>query len=279
LGNDADGVPLGYAASAEYRGIEKYKETGYFKAKAKITVTEGTAGSSTWSVIATYVLAGGGVAATEPEEPETTEIEPEETPAAPPAPPAEDETTTGTGTKVEEQPSEILEEPVPQSGFSPEDQAKIDAQSGNWIQDLIDGLVPMGSYGVGGAWSLLSMFMSFAAVILAALAILGHIGRRRDAQALREEGRTDWRLGLFPAFAFTVVGVIFGILTLVSWLFLDDRDLPVTWLNKYSGVVIFLLVVTLVGFVLSRIRYRLPAEDAPEAVDEDYEVVPSNRQE
>jgi hypothetical protein len=119
------------------------------------------------------------------------------------------------------------------SGFSEEDQAKIEAQTGNLFQDLANGNIPLGNFIANGAWSLLSLMLSLASLILTARIIIGAFRRKDEIPGQYERE--------FSAYEETrilkLLAVILGLATPALWGTLDDLSQPVTWINRWTAPV------------------------------------------
>ncbi|MDR3304665.1 MAG: InlB B-repeat-containing protein [Clostridiales Family XIII bacterium] len=149
-------------------------------------------------------------------------------------------------------------EPItPQSEFDAQDQAKIAAQTGNPLTDLLNGNVPLGGPGVTDAWSLLSLILSVIGILSALILFIVALIRRKryktaDESAQAELAESDGEVREKQrkrAALTTALAIITGILVLVVWLILDDLTLPTTWINKWTPYVAVIFIVHIVCLV------------------------------
>jgi len=228
---DSRGLPAGYEATAVYRGIQTYSDVGYYLAEATFeTYEEEDDGTEVYVVVASYI---------------TDEMPPPadeddgliETPPAPPQ---------GTGT-----------------GLSEIDDGLVAMQGPNVFQNLIDGLVPLGGMDVAGVWSFLSLILSIAAIGMAAVfAIVAFAGRKRAA-TLAKPGAEEDRLAIAKrrGLILRVLTLILGLITLMTWLFLDDFAFGMVWVNGTTLIIGIMLAVTAALCVFTHMRNKRIADD------------------
>jgi uncharacterized repeat protein (TIGR02543 family) len=137
-------------------------------------------------------------------------------------------------------------------GFSAEDEAKLDAQTGNLITDLVNGNVPLGNGSTGAVWSLLSLLMSAVAVLISLLLIIGAALRRR-----RGEDEKQSNSGML-----LILSCAAGFLTLIVWLILDDFSSPMAWINKWTIIVGLILLVHVALAAVYKVRSGAHGKDA-----------------
>jgi uncharacterized repeat protein (TIGR02543 family) len=122
---------------------------------------------------------------------------------------------------------------------------KVTGQSGNIFSDLLNGNVPLGNAQEKGAWSLLSLLMSFIAVVISVLMLVG--SRDRRVNILR------------------VLTIIAGGLTPVVWLWLDNLNQSIVWINRWTifvGIVFAIHVALLVVYKVKKNKDENDDEDA-----------------
>ena len=235
LGNDADGLPAGYDAIAVYRGFVEFSVLGFNEVQITYKSDED-------SEVNVYVI----VAQYESDElpPPLQEI----IDALPPL--------------------GIADTAPPLAGLSPEDQALVDAQSGNLPQDLADNLVPLGNFSVTNTWSLISMILSVAALVIAAVRAIGLVAKRRSGKGagVIEEGRTEQQK---RGRILRILTVIVGAMTAVLWLYIDDLNLGVTWINAFTPLVAALFGAAVALFVISKLYCRKIARVEEEGREEE----------
>ena len=239
---DKYGKPAGYIATAVYRGIQTFSAVGYYLVEATFSTSEAEEGEQLFVVIAEYST--GEMPPPIDEEPEIivteTVMEPE-----------------GTGT-----------------GLSTIDDGLVALQSGNLIKDLMEGLVPLGGFRIYGVWSFLSLMLAVGAVTMAALLAAGAAFRSRRVANLANLGVEEERLALIKrrGIILRLMTIVFGLITLVSWLYLDDFSFGMVWVNYNTVMVAILFVVTLVLCILTNLRNKKVLKDDEE--DEVEEFIP-----
>jgi hypothetical protein len=147
-------------------------------------------------------------------------------------------------------------------GFSDEDMARLEAQTGNPFVDLARGNVAWGNFLTDATWSLLNVSMAVAAFLLSAIVLWGMF-RRRDllpvgAAEARKDAKTKMNRPLFvlqlPADAaearknraafmdvsISVVGLFVFMFTFILLLGSQEPQ-PLTWVNKWTPMTIALL--------------------------------------
>jgi membrane protein implicated in regulation of membrane protease activity len=222
-------LPGEYVATAVYRGVETYSEVGYYYAEATFASTKTESETKIYIVVAEY---------------ETEAIIP---PIDEPL--AEDFTDDIGGTKDDD------------GIIVPIADNTINEQTGNLIVDLINGNVPLGNFSTSGMWSLLSMILAFAGIIIACVSTIIAVVKRRRAKNLdrlnvyneKRSGLARRRVNLLRALT-----IIIGLITLFIWLFLDNLNTNLVWVNSNTITVIILFAVTL---VLCRITNRRDRTD------------------
>jgi len=214
---DQYGLPAGYVATVVYRGIETYSKVGYYSADATFTTSEADGGTPVYIIVADYQ--------TDALPPQVVEFTP--TPTAPtPEPDANDLTTA------------------------------IGAQGPNLIANILNGNVPLGGTGLQGVWSLLSMILSFAAFIIALIYAIGAVMKRNRAKMLESLDMFDkYQLAQIKrrGTLLRMLTVIVGVITILVWLFLEDFELGVVWIDASTIMVGVLFAVTIALCVLTRI--------------------------
>jgi len=230
---DQFGRPDGYTATAVYRGVQTYRGFGYYLAEATFMTTEEEEGTEIYVVVASYATDG-----IEPE------IDEEEDPIAIDA--------------ATEAPAD------PGNGLTAIEDGLVAMQSGNPIMDIINGLVPMGGLGVHGVWSFLSLIMTFVAIGMAVVLAIGVIFRKRRVSNLSKIGvygedrlATMKRRGVILG----LITIIFGFLTLATWMYLDNFTFGMVWINENTALIGIMFVVTGVLCVLTNIRSRKVLSD------------------
>ncbi|MDR1068258.1 MAG: InlB B-repeat-containing protein [Clostridiales Family XIII bacterium] len=117
-------------------------------------------------------------------------------------------------------------------------------------------------------WSLLSLLMSLIAVIITLLLLIFMIvRRRRDNDDDDDENRyddDDERRRRQRMTIFTILAAIFGILTPIVWLLLDNLDLPMDWINRYTLYVAIIFVIHLIFCIIHKMRRGRNEDDNEE---------------
>ena len=215
-----DGLPYLYEATAVYRGVETESVHGYWMADMLVEakVNEDI---NAYIIIAEY---------------ETDEMPP---------------------------PVELfvgLEIPAEEEALSTEDLVLVSAQTGNPFVDIINGDVPLGNISVTGAWSALSMFLSISAIAIAALYAIGFLVRRKRAEMLGDIGTFDEEsLELIKKRGnlLRFITIIVAVMTLVIWLYMDDRTTALVWINAFTPMVAILFGITLAMCFITNSRTKI----------------------
>ena len=224
---DKRGLPAGYIATVIYRGIETYSSVGYYSADATYTTSEEDGGTPVYIIVADYQ------ADTLP--PQVSGFIPTPTPGAPSAGSAADDLTAALG-----------------------------AQGPNLILNILNGDVPMGGTGIHGVWSLLSMIFSVAGIVIALIFAIGVAMKRSRTKTLEKIGMFDEdRLVLIKrrGTILRVLTIVFGIFTLLAWLFLDDFEFGVVWIDASTIMVGILLITTIALCVVTNISEKNTLSD------------------
>jgi len=214
-------LPTEYAATLAYRGVETYSLLAYYLVDLFISDT---------------VQQVGGT------EPETVVVVAEYTTDDMPPPITIPEETT----------------PLAPGGLTTEEQAAIDDQTGNVIEDITEGNVPLGNVGVTGTWSLLSMIFAIAGLAIVIVHAIGMFAKLRR-EAARDEFGTESERALVierRASLLRVLTIIVGAMTTVLWLYLDDLTLGATWVNTFTPLVGILLGGTVALAVVTKRQGR-----------------------
>jgi uncharacterized repeat protein (TIGR02543 family) len=113
---------------------------------------------------------------------------------------------------------------------------------------------PQEENNLANAWSLLSLLMSLIAIILSVILIVCRIVGRRSVEDEYEYEDEDERER--NAFALRILTIIFGILTPVVFLILDDMHQPMVWINKWTPYVGFVFIVHIALFLFYKFRNK-----------------------
>ena len=216
---DADGLPAGYTAAAVYRGVETYDEVGYYYAAATFTTTESDGDVPVYVIVASY---------------QTDAIPPQVNSMVP----------------LQTTPPDTTQIP---DGYT----AMLDSQGANPFANIINGDVPLGGLSSQGVWSFLSMLISAAAVVIALVYATGIAARRARVKTIENIGIYDEeriRILKRRGLILRILTSIIGVLTLVTWLFLDDFNRGMVWINANTPTVAIVFAVTVVMCILTNIR-------------------------
>jgi len=218
--HDKYGLPRGYVATVIYRGVESYKDVGYYYADATFITSETESEEDVYVVVAEY--------RTDDIPPQISEFE-----------------TIGAG------PEPLGGEEI--EGFLD----RIALQGPNPFQNIINGLVPLGGLGISGVWSFLSMIFSVVAITIAVILVIGMVFRKVRVKILENIGVYDkehLKLIKQRGILLRILTIIFGAITLLVWVYLDDFNLGMVWINGYTIWVGISLAVTLVFCGLTNTR-------------------------
>jgi len=230
---DSRGMPAGYVATVIYRGVETYTAVGYYYAAATFTSTEDAGGLPVYVIVASY-------------DPDNV--------------PTDAQVFTPTG---------ISDNPTPAAALPPGLLDTLGNQSGNPLTDILNNNVPLGGLAVNitGVWSVLSLIMAAAGIVIAAVFAIGAIMKRKQLKELSELGAYDeaWLATVKRrSNILRILTIILGAITLLTWLFLDNFDLGMVWINGNTLLVGILFIVTIALCVLTNIRDKKLMADRPE---------------
>jgi len=218
---DKRGLPAGYIATVVYRGTETYSKVGYYSAEATFTTSEADSETPVYIIVADYQA--------DALPPQVIEF----TPVSPTSP-----------------------------GQSPGDENLTDTignQGPNLITDIINGNVPLGGISLQGVWSLLSMLFSAAGLIIALLYAIGASLKRSRTKMLEKLGMFDeGQLVLIKrrGAILRVLTIVFGAITLLVWLFLDDFRTGVVWIDGSTIMVGVLFAATIALCAITNLREK-----------------------
>ncbi|GHU61760.1 hypothetical protein AGMMS49983_02040 [Clostridia bacterium] len=225
-------LPDRYQAECRLIGINVIQELGYYLASASFSASEAEGETNQYVIVAEY---------------------------APEAPPPEAEEEGGV--IVDE--GEVIDEPeepeaaLPTVGLSDSDVALVAGQGSNPFANVVDGLVPFGGFHVSGVWSFLSLLLSVAAAIIAIALGLGALARRSRVKNYENMGVYDneaLALAKKRGNLLRALTAILGVITLLTWLLLDDFSVGMVWVNNHTLIVgvLFLITVVLCGITGAR---------------------------
>jgi hypothetical protein len=235
-------LPTGYEAEAILRGIMTTPGLSHYLANAVFTtrVTEGD-GVNLYIVVAEYAPEALPAQIEEPEEPEVATL---------------------THGNIEEL----------AVGLSGDDLFRVEGQGRNPFANIAGGNVPLGGLGAQGVWSFLSLILGAAGAAIAVVYAIGAVMKRRRGKQYEE-------LGIYDSDALVMaqrrgnllraLTILFGAITLLSWLILDDFSLGMVWINSHTILVglFFLVTVVFCGSANARMsganRYDI---DEPESI-------------
>uniref|UniRef100_S0DEV6 Uncharacterized protein n=1 Tax=termite gut metagenome TaxID=433724 RepID=S0DEV6_9ZZZZ len=189
--------------------------------------------------------------------------------SSPPAAPAAADPATPAGTPAET--AGIPAEPI--TGLTENDHGRMADQTGNPLTDLISGNVPLGHFGVGGAWSLLSLLMSLLGLLVALLLFISMLVRHKQraqeeeapesADAEEDEGRAKAR----RATLLRLGAIVTGLLTGFVFLILDNLSHPMVWINRNTVIVALVFVVHMVLVAVFNLLRRREAHEEDDKVE------------
>ena len=214
-------LPTEYEATVIYRGIETYNDVGYYYADAvfETEVKEGDA--KIYVIVADY------------QSDMTYPPILEEEDLIPPI----DESETG--------------------NTDDNDEALIEGQTGNLLEDIINGNVPLGNTSIKGAWSFLSLILSVAGIAFACIFAIGGFIRKRSASTHKQMSVYDEKLVAEKkqrGSLFRMLAIMVSVITLLTWLILDNFSHGIVWINGYTIAIAIMFAITLVLCVITRGR-------------------------
>ena len=221
---DSDGIPASYAATMIYRGTESFSGVHYYEVTQTITSKNTTTGGGEWVIVATFApvaLTNTGTTVTPGAG---------DNGAGGAVTPPVDQAGQNNGTTIGNTPTPLASGI---QGLSPDDTAKIGAQTGNFFKDLFSGNIPLGNFSVTGSWSALSALLGITGIVTAVLSLVSTFLANRVGRRL-----------------FGILAIAFGALTPIVWALLDSLNNPVTVLNSNTPVVLAIAVASVVCFFL-----------------------------
>ena len=223
---DEDGLPLGYTATVIYRGVEMALIHGYYQVNESFTAAR-------VSDVPVYVIVAD-YRTNEMPPPVATTLTPAAggTGAGPGAGPG----TTETAETVPEGLTTIEEEQVAQqAGAGPADIPGI-------VQDITDGIVPLGNAEVKGVWSFLSMIFCIAGIIIVGLSVITAAYQKKRWERLEDRPALVNSRG----FLLRIITVVLAVNTVLTWVILDNFSYGMVWINENTLVVGILFIATTV---------------------------------
>ncbi|MDR0853563.1 MAG: InlB B-repeat-containing protein [Clostridiales Family XIII bacterium] len=149
----------------------------------------------------------------------------------------------------------------------------IEAQlaNGDLLHHVASGLIPFGGFSVTNAWSLLSLIMSLIAIVISLILIIWRLVRRRaeDDEMEDYEGYDpeEDEMEKRNAFIARLLTIIFGILTPIVFLILDDMRLPMVWINKWTPYVGIVFIIHIALLLFYKLRNKEGEESRELAQD------------
>jgi hypothetical protein len=216
-----DGLPTQYQASCYLRGVVVTPVLGYYLASANFSTNEVEDETNQYVVVAEYAPEALPLIV------EEEIVEEEEVIAEPDEP----------------------EAPLPTTGLSDDDVALIDGQGNNPLANIANGLTPLGGLSVEGVWSFLSLIFSVIGVVIAVFYAIGFAIRRGRVKQYESIGVYDNEaLAMIQKRGnlLRILTILFGALTLVTWLILDDFTVGMVWVNANTIIVAVFFVVTVI---------------------------------
>ena len=228
--------PEEYSADIIVRGVEEYWDVGYYIANLTYTT------SDVESEISIYVI--------------VAEYEPVDVPIIDDI--IVEDFDDGIVTPIE---SGFL------AGLSETDMVLMDNQTGNPLVDIVNGNVPLGNANVTAGVSLVSALISIAAIIFLVVHLIVLISNRKRKDDLSEYGVDEEQVTIERRrkSAFVALICIASALVPVIWLSLDNVSYPYVWVNAWTGVIAFCLIVDIV--LISIYKAKFKAIDLEDDVD------------
>jgi hypothetical protein len=137
------------------------------------------------------------------------------------------------------------------------------------LRDVDGSGTPLEGFHRADAWSLLSLLMSLIALLLSVMLIFCRIMRRRGEE-------TDWNEygdeyedeceSERNAYIARILTIVFGILTPVVFLILDDMHQPIGWINRWTPLVGLVFLVHIALFIVYKLRNK---ENDPNGSEQD----------
>ncbi len=142
--------------------------------------------------------------------------------------------------------------------------------------DIADGKVPLGSFGLGNAWSLLNLIMSIIAVICSIVLFVSLFRTKRRNEENEEDAETtkimredndsdqeeDHRSRLR---SLKIIALLAGLIPGILFLILEDMRLPMTWITRWTPLIaVFFILAMLLVVLQFVVKKKNRQEDSPE---------------
>jgi hypothetical protein len=118
----------------------------------------------------------------------------------------------------------------------------IEAQTGNPIQDIINGNVPLGNLATAAVWSLLNLLLAACCAISLIFLVIGIVRRRGYS---------------LPVKVLRYATVAMAVVTVISWAILDQLQKPTAWIDAYTPVIATVFALFLVlAIIFNALKLR-----------------------
>lgn len=126
--------------------------------------------------------------------------------------------------------------------------------------DIADGKVPLGSLGLGNAWSLLNLIMSIIAVVCSILLFISLFRKKRrneedktDAKEetlMRDEDVEQEEEHRSRLRSLKIIALLAGLIPGILFLILEDMRLPMTWITRWTPLIAVFFILAMLLVVL-----------------------------
>jgi amino acid transporter len=149
--------------------------------------------------------------------------------------------------------------------LSEEDMAKLEAQTGNPLKDILSGNVPLGNLRSLGTWGLLNLIMALLALVICIIMIVRPVIRRKKEEEERPEYKVESRkVQRKGAWLLKIIAIIAGLVATVAELILDDFSLPMSWVNQWTMLIGILFVIHIILVVVYKLLKNRKEEEKVE---------------
>jgi hypothetical protein len=133
-----------------------------------------------------------------------------------------------------------------------------ESEAADELSDVGSHRIPLGGFNLTNAWSLLSLMMSLIAILLSIVLIVRWIARRRNEEEDEDENddEEEEEKTYRNAYIARTLTIIFGILTPIVFLILDDMRLPMVWINKWTPYVGLVFLIHIALFIVYKLRNK-----------------------
>lgn len=132
-------------------------------------------------------------------------------------------------------------------------QELFDKQTGNILQDIANGNVPLGNFAYSGSWSLFNLICAVAALIISIITFITIVMNRNKKEEQSEKKRLN---------TLKILTIAVGLLTGILFLILENMKLPMTLINQWTPLILAVFIIHLVALMVQiAVKRRYQRDD------------------